>query len=184
LSSWRKKCSVANRYNITSESYDEQYAQEQDAKYRAVQNVLNHFCTDVVLDVGCGSGLFFSYVADKVQSVVGVDISRSLLLKAKVHVKSFCNAHIIQADADYLPFKPAVFDVVFSFTMLQNMPAPKKTVFELKRQISADGKLVVTGLKKACELTVFLDVFEDNGLKLFEFIDDPALQCYVALVTN
>jgi len=183
LSSWRKKCSVANRYNVTSESYDEQYAQEQVAKYRAVQEVLNCSCDDVVLDVGCGSGLFFSCVADSVRFVVGVDISRSLLLKAKVRVGSFCNVHVVQADADFLPFKDAVFDVVFSFTMLQNMPVPKRTVVEFKRQIRVGGKLVVTGLKKVFGLPFFLDLFEDNGLRVFGFIDDSDLKCYIVMVT-
>jgi malonyl-CoA O-methyltransferase len=182
LSSWSKKRSVTNRYNITSESYDEQYAQEQAAKYRAAQQVLVQSCYDVVLDVGCGSGLFFSCVADKVQFVVGVDISRNLLLKAKTHAKSLCNVHVVQADADYLPFKPAVFDVVFSFTMLQNMPSPRKTLFEFKSQVKVDGKLVVTGLKKVFGLVSFLDLFEVGGLRLFEFIDEPDLKCYVAIV--
>ena len=185
MSSWRKKCSVANRYNVTSESYDEQYAQEQVAKYRAVQRVLNLSCCDGgVLDVGCGSGLFFSYVVDKVKFVVGVDISRSLLFKAKVHAKSFCNVHVILADADYLPFKPVVFDVVFAFTMLQNMPVPKRTLLEFKRQIKLDGKLVVTGLKKVFGLAVFLDLLEGSGLRLLEFVDDSDLKCYVAVVSS
>jgi malonyl-CoA O-methyltransferase len=172
---------VANRYNITSDSYDEQYAQEQVAKYRAVQNVLN--CLGgVVLDVGCGSGLFFSFVADSVQLVVGVDISRNLLRKAKVSALSFCNVHVVQADADYLPFKEDVFDVVFSFTMLQNMPVPKRTLCEFKRQIGVGGKLVVTGLKKVFGLVDFLDLFDVAGLRVCEFIDDSDLKCYVAVV--
>ena len=43
----------------------------------------------VVLDVGCGSGLFFSEVADQADMVVGVDVSRKLLLKAKKQAKRF-----------------------------------------------------------------------------------------------
>lgn len=175
---------MSNRYNATSDSYDEQYAQEQAAKYHAVQNVLEQSFCGVVLDVGCGSGLFFSYVSARVQSVVGVDISRNLLLKAKVHAKSFCNVHIVQADADYLPFKNTLFDAIFSFTMLQNMPVPKKTLLEFKRQTKADGKLVVTGLKKAFGLTTFLDLLEANGLRLLEFIDDHDLKCFIAIVAS
>lgn len=181
LSSWSKKRSVASRYNITSESYDEQYAQEQAAKYKAVKSVLESSFNDVVLDVGCGSGLFFSHVACKVQSVVGIDISHKLLLKAKAHAKSLCNVHIVQADADHLPFKNVVFDVVFSFTMLQNMPDQKKSLLEFKRQTRAGGKLVVTGLKKAFELTAFLDLFEVAHMRLLEFVDDSNLKCYIAI---
>ncbi len=42
-----------------------------------------------VLDVGCGSGLFFSQVAAQASLVVGVDISRKLLLKAKERAGCF-----------------------------------------------------------------------------------------------
>ena len=183
LNSWSKKRSVANRYNITSDSYDKQYAKEQTAKYLVVQKALNQSSFNVVLDVGCGSGLFFSHIANKAQVVVGVDFSRQLLLKAKVYTKQFCDAHIVQADADHLPFKKT-FDTVFAFTMLQNMPAPKKTLLEFKQQINMDGKLVITGLKKAFRLTAFLDLFEANELKLFEFIDDPNLNCYIAIAVK
>jgi ubiquinone/menaquinone biosynthesis C-methylase UbiE len=169
-------------YNVTSNSYDEQYAQEQDAKYKAAQKALNTTAYSAVLDVGCGSGLFFSNIADKAQTVVGVDVSRSLLLKAKTQAKRLCNVHVVQADADHLPFKPVVFEAVFSFTVLQNMPNPKETMLEFKRQTKAGGKLVVTGLKKAFELTAFLDLFEAAGLKLVEFVDDDDLKCYVAIV--
>jgi malonyl-CoA O-methyltransferase len=186
LSNWSKKRRVIKCYNVTSSSYDEQYAEEQDAKYKAVQKALNTQKAEYnnVLDVGCGSGLFFSNIADKAQTVVGVDVTHKLLLKAKTQAKPFGNVHVVQADADHLPFKAEIFDVVFSFTMLQNMPKPLQTLFEFKRQTKTGGKLVVTGLKKAFELTGFLDLFEDAGLQMLEFIDDDALKCYIAVTQS
>ncbi|MCL2135540.1 MAG: class I SAM-dependent methyltransferase [Candidatus Bathyarchaeota archaeon] len=184
LSSWRKKRLVAKCYDVTAESYDVQYAQEQIAKYVAAERVLNQSFCDVVLDVGCGSGLFFSYVAGRAGFVVGVDISRKLLFKAKERAKFFDSVCVVQADADYLPFRDVVFDVIFAFTMLQNMPVPKKTLVEFKRKLGVDGKLVVTGLRKVFGLDVFLDLFVGSGLCLFGFIDDSSLNCYVAIVTG
>ena len=88
--------------------YNERYAEEQKAKYRvALENVDVADCA--VLDVGCGSGLFFSYVAAKAKVLVGVDISRKLLLKAKEQAHAFQNVLVLQADADHLPFREAVF---------------------------------------------------------------------------
>jgi hypothetical protein len=57
-------------------------------------------------------------------------------------------------------------------------------LLEFKQQTRVGGKLVITGLKKAFELTVFLDLFEVNGLALFDFIDDKTLNCYIAIVVN
>ena len=70
--------------------YDERYADEQKRKYRkALENV--NVAGKAVLDVGCGSGLFFNEVAAQADMVVGVDVSRKLLLKAKEQANAFGN---------------------------------------------------------------------------------------------
>jgi len=182
LTSWHKKRSIANRYNITSNSYDEQYAQEQITKYNATQKTLNNSPNNTILDVGCGSGLFFSHTNIKNTKIaIGIDISHNLLLKAKIHTKPLPNTHIIQADADHLPFKNNSFDILFAFTMLQNMPNPKKTLLEFKQQTKNNGKMVITGLKKVFELTTFTDLIETSGYRILEFIDDSNINCYITI---
>ena len=113
--------------------------------------------------------------------VVGVDVSRKLLLKAKEQAKVFPNVFVLQADADHLPFKDGFFGGVFAFTVLQNMPKPAETLDELKRVAKVGGGVVVTGLKKAFPLEKFMDVLEGSGLKLVAFVDDEAMNCYVAV---
>ncbi len=183
VTTWTEKREVMQRYDVTAEMYEGLYAEEQQAKYqKALENV--QLTGGAVLDVGCGSGLFFSQVADKAEMVVGVDVSRMLLIKAKAQAKRFGNVHVVQADADHLPFKNKVFSAVFSFTVLQNMPKPDETLCEFKRAAKTDGVLVVTGLKKAFALTAFLDLFEVAGLRLVSFVDDEALKCYVAMAAS
>ena len=76
------------RYDVTAEMYDERYAEEQQRKYKkALENV--NVAGKAVLDVGCGSGLFFREVAAQADMVVGVDVSRKLLLKAKEQANAF-----------------------------------------------------------------------------------------------
>ena len=170
-------------YDLTADMYNERYAQEQKAKYQiALENVDVADCT--VLDVGCGSGLFFSYVAAKAKILVGVDVSRKLLLKAKGQAHAFQNVLVLQADADHLPFRKAFFDIGFSFTVFQNMPKPLETLNELKRVAKTTGKVVVTGLKKAFALNRFMYVLESSGLKIVSFVDDEDLKCYVAVLAS
>ena len=180
---WSKKRRVMQRYDLSAELYEGLYGEEQQAKYgRALENVKVR--GGAVLDVGCGSGLFFWHVAGRVETVVGVDVSRMLLLKAKTHAAQFGNVHVVQADADHLPFNDASFSMVFSFTVLQNMPKPQQSLRESKRVAKTEGALVVTGLKKAFTLTAFLDLFEVAGLRLVSFVDDEALKCYVAVTAK
>jgi ubiquinone/menaquinone biosynthesis C-methylase UbiE len=134
------------------------------------------------LDVGCGTGLFFSQVAAQVGMAVGVDFSRKLLLKAKDEAKKLSNVFVLQADADHLPFREGFFDAVFAFTVLQNMPDPSETLGELKRVAKPSGSVVVTGLKKAFTLNTFMGFLEGASLRVASLVDIENLKCYVAVL--
>jgi ubiquinone/menaquinone biosynthesis C-methylase UbiE len=169
------------RYDLTADMYEERYAEEQQAKYRAaLENVKMN--GGIVLDVGCGTGLFFSQVAAQVSMVLGVDFSRRLLLKAKDQAKKLSNAFVLRADADHLPFREGFFDAVFAFTVLQNIPKPSETLNELRRVTKPDGSVVVTGLKKAFPLDAFMDILEGTSLRVASFVDIEDLKCYVAVL--
>jgi ubiquinone/menaquinone biosynthesis C-methylase UbiE len=175
-----------NKYDVTSQMYDERYTEEQEAKYQTALEELGGKVNfdNAVLDAGCGSGLFFRHIAPQANMVVGVDLSINLLKKAKEQARGFNNIFLLQADADHLPFREGFFDVSFAFTVLQNMPKPSATLAELKRVGKNDGCIVVTGLKKAFSLEGFMDVLEKSDLKVASFVDDDALKCYVAVLAR
>ena len=182
MTGWKDKRKVIQRYDITAEMYDERYKEEQTRKYcKALQHI--EITSSVVLDVGCGSGLFFDNVSDKAKIVIGIDVSRKLLNKAKEKVNVLGNVYVLQADADHLPFYDKFFDRTFAFTILQNMPIPKKTLKELKRVSKTGGKIIVTGLKKAFPLNVFMDIIKESNLTVAAFVDDENVNCYVAVLT-
>jgi len=171
------------RYDVTAEGYEELYGQEQTHKF---QKAIEHADTrgKAVLDVGCGSGLFFSHVAGQAGLVVGVDVSRGLLQKAKAHSQGFGDVEVVLADADHLPFQVEVFAAVFAFTVLQNMPKPEDTLAQLKQVAKVGGVVVVTGLKKAFALSKFMDILEESGMKLSAFVDEDNINCYIAALTT
>jgi ubiquinone/menaquinone biosynthesis C-methylase UbiE len=160
--------------------YDKRYAEEQEIKYKAALRRLNIARNSNVLDVGCGTGLLFSHVATEAKMVVGVDISGKLLLHAKERARDFHNVHIVQADADHLPFKVNHFSMVFAFTVLQNMPKPLEMLNELKRTAKLYAPVVVTGLKKAFSLEAFRKLLQSAGLQVVSLKDTDELKCYVA----
>lgn len=182
MTGWKDKRKVMQRYDLTAEMYEERYAEEQKAKYRAALRQVNA-ANDLVLDVGCGTGLFFKEVTSEGRIVVGIDISRRLLQKAKEKSKAYANAHVLQADADHLPFKDAFFCSIFAFTILQNMPHPLDTLKELKRVVNMDGRIVVTGLKKSFPLNKFTNIIEDAGFKIVSIVDEEGLSCYVSVLS-
>jgi ubiquinone/menaquinone biosynthesis C-methylase UbiE len=170
------------RYDLTARMYDERYAEEQAAKYQAALKHLH--MGGSVLDVGCGTGLLFSSIAAEAEMVVGADISRLLLLQAKERSRAFRKVHLVQADADYLPFSDSQFDVVFAFTVLQNVPNPSETINEIKRNAERRGRVVVSGLKKAFSLESFKRLLQKAGLKVVYVEDHDVLRCHVAVTVQ
>jgi ubiquinone/menaquinone biosynthesis C-methylase UbiE len=168
------------RYNLTARIYELRYAEEQAAKYQAALKNLN-VNDSRILDVGCGTGLLFDSVAAEAQTVVGVDISSELLHQARERAQSFPNVHLVQADADRLPFTSCHFNVVFAFTVLQNMPKPEETLSEIKRNATHDASIVVTGLKKVFSSEAFQKLLQDAGLNVVTLEDEDMLKCHVAV---
>ncbi len=184
MSLWNNKRSVMRFYNITASSYEMQHAEEQAAKIRIALEMSKLGEKSMFLDFGCGTGLLFEYVAEEAKMVVGLDISRKMLEKAKQRSKKFANVHLILADADFAPFKDKAFSHIFAVTLLQNMPKPEKTLAEVKRIALENAAVVITGLKKKFPLAVFQDLLVNLGLKVIEIKSgDESLKCHVAFCT-
>jgi malonyl-CoA O-methyltransferase len=184
VNKWNQKRKIMRRYDLTAQMYDARYAEEQAVKYQAALEHLNITRHSTILDVGCGTGLLFSHIATEAKTVAAVDISRLLLRQAKERAREFRNIHLVQADADHLPFKNNQFNVVLAFTVLQNMPKPLETLSEIKRNTKQGASIVVTGLKKAFSLEAFSALLQQAGLQVVYFEDANVLKCYVAVTAQ
>lgn len=182
MNNWRHKIKIMNLYNLTAHIYDLRYAEEQITKIKEAMKIVNINECSIILDLGCGTGLLFEYIAGKAAMIVGLDISRGLLTKAKARTSKLSNVHLILADADHIPFSDNVFTHIFAFTVLQNMPNPRHTLKEVRRVAAENASIIVTGLKKKFSLNTFLKLLQEAGLKLINVAEDREdLKCYVAL---
>jgi len=185
MNGWLKKGRVMRRYDLTAEMYDMRYAEEQAAKIRAGLKHVKIEKDERVLDVGCGTGILFNYFLDKRNLIVGLDISKKTLLQAKQHIreKKIVNVHLVQADADNMPFGGNAFSKVFAITVLQNSPDPTKTLTEIKRVGIGNAVFVVSGLKSIFRKPAFIRMLRTTHLKTVAF-EENDLKCYVAVCTD
>ena len=182
MDEWGQKHSIMQRYNATAKIYDMRYAEEQIIKIETALRSVKLKKHSLVLDCGCGTGLLFSYVAEKAEMIVGLDVSRKILDEARKKAKSFNNISLVLADADYTPFKNNVFSHVFAVTLLQNMPNPEKTLTEVCRIAKENAFIVVTGLKKSFSLHNFKNLLCKSELNLIRIESgDESLNCHVAV---
>jgi ubiquinone/menaquinone biosynthesis C-methylase UbiE len=180
---WKQKRSAIRHYDQIAETYDQQYTEEQDLKIAVALKALSRPIDKhaVILDAGCGTGLFFRHVTKRTKQTVGIDTSIKLLKKTKAKTKVHHNVALIRADADFLPFKTETFTHAFAFTLIQNMPNPKRTLEEIKRVARRDATLVITGLKKHFAQTAFVKLLENARLGILTLKTDEGLKDFVAV---
>ncbi|MBX5321499.1 MAG: class I SAM-dependent methyltransferase [Candidatus Bathyarchaeota archaeon] len=182
MNEWNQKFDAMQHYNLTAKTYDLQYAEEQKVKIETALKNVKLPENSLILDIGCGTGLLFEYVADKAEMVVGLDISKKILEQAGKRALKFGNVHLVLADADHAPFKNETFSHLFAITLLQNMSNPEKTLAEIKRVAKREALIIVTGLKKKFSAEYLEGLLRKLDLNIVEIKDgNQALKCYVAV---
>ncbi len=151
------------RYNETAWLYDRRYREIQNEKYSEILKKVRVNPYDVILDLGCGTGLFLEKLP-KPNRVFGVDISKKMIDIARKRLANH-NVHLVLADSDFLPFKDNIFTKLFSFTLLQNVEDPLITLREMVRVCQEDALLIVTILEKSISKGNFRKILEYTGLK-------------------
>jgi len=113
-----------------------------------------------VLDAGCGTGLLAEYMRSAgllagLHSYVCLDYSREMLRIARWRLDHVCPrgvCHTVGGNVLALPFPDKVFDVVYSFTVLDLVDSVLQALGELTRV--SRGPVVVTMLKRLPYKTV------------------------------
>ncbi|WXG45787.1 MAG: class I SAM-dependent methyltransferase [Candidatus Atabeyarchaeum deiterrae] len=155
--SLNKKRQIMKLYDSSARIYNRRYNMIQSRKYKFVEKLLEG--KEIILDVGCGTGLLSSFLDEKASLLIGVDISVNMLKVAQGNPKRrLIREDLIRADADWLPFRDNVFEKVISVTVLQNMPEPRVTIKDIARVTVAGGEIAVTSLRKKHDLANLLAI--------------------------
>jgi SAM-dependent methyltransferase len=103
---------------------------------------------ETILDVGCGSGVLDRWLAQytkKRHPMVGVDVNRYLLREAAALVQKEALDDVItlqEGNAEALPFPDDAFDVVMSYTVMEEGNA-KTMLSEMVRVVKPGGRVAV-----------------------------------------
>ena len=100
---------------------------------------------EIILDAGCGTGIFTTDILSSGSQVIGLDISLPMLIQAKRKLKEY-PFWIILADMLNLPFPGSSFDKVVSVTALEFVEDAKGAIGELFRITKRGGCIVVATL--------------------------------------
>jgi len=97
-----------------------------------------------VLDIGCGTGNYALLLARKGLRVTGLDISSSMLARARDKAEEAHLAlELVQGDATALPFGDNSFDAVLSVSAMEFVPDLKTAMKEAFRVLKPGGRMVI-----------------------------------------
>jgi len=142
---------IINRYyDVYAPVYDYRLSNPEIEYVRNVEReiILSTVPKGIVLDIGCGTGAQTLLLASLGCRVFALDISMNMLLETLRKARALNlvnNIELIQASADYLPFKNASFDRVYSlFGTLNHVPAYISCFTQIHDILKAGGKLLIS----------------------------------------
>ena len=108
-----------------------------------IRTILDNACVREgadVLDVACGTGVLFpDYLARRVGSLTGIDISPEMAKRAKA---KFPEVTVIAGDAEEYPVGRE-FDVVMIYNAFPHFPDPARAVEKLARLVKQGGRFSI-----------------------------------------
>ncbi|HID99207.1 MAG TPA: bifunctional 2-polyprenyl-6-hydroxyphenol methylase/3-demethylubiquinol 3-O-methyltransferase UbiG [Thiotrichaceae bacterium] len=121
-----------------------------------------------VLDVGCGGGILSESMAQHGALVTGIDMGKSPLSVAKLHLhESNLKINYQQTTAEQLSVEcPASFDVVTCLEMLEHVPQPASVVSACHKLVKPDGHLFFSTINRNPKSYLFAIIGAEYFLRM------------------
>ena len=134
-------------------------------------NLLNDHRLDLarlVLDLGCGTGLYNSVLKRNNNSYIGIDISISALITTKPK-----GLDVIAGAAEAIPVTTETVDYVFSTEVIEHVNSPAKMMEEIHRILKPGGCGFITTTTYQFVIFHYIWVLSQIGFRVRDIIKYP-----------
>lgn len=134
---------IAKSFGVAAQSYD-QHARLQKYAGNKLYQILPMDPSDLVLDLGCGTGYFSQRLKDDYDFVMALDIARSMLSNSSQKLGK--EIQRIQADMHQFPILNDQLDLIFSNLVIQWSQNLEQVLNEIYRVLKPGGKFCFSTL--------------------------------------
>lgn len=114
-------------------------------EFAELQKGLEFSDDDVILDIGCGSGLQTMLLGKRCKKVIGIDISEKAIATAKnvsFYMKERINIEFCRVKLENAKFKQEYFDKIFSICVIEHIPNYIEILREAHRILKNNGQMI------------------------------------------
>lgn len=132
-------------------------------RFRHILKMLNPKKNEIILDVGCGPGLYALYFSTRCSRVYAIDLNSEKIKKAKkLNKKLSLSANFKKGSITNLPYKDNFFDKVLCSEVLEHIKEDKIAMAELSRVTKKKGLIVLSIPSK--------NIFNQNNMEKFSHV--------------
>lgn len=145
-----KRASIIRFYDDLAIDYTRRFNIPRLNYMRSVEKrfLLENLKSGMILDIGCGTGEQSLFLAKRGYRVLGVDISKEMLMRADERAKEGMlkdNLSLVIASAEALPFRDKSFDGLISiFGVFNHIPRAHHAFHETHRVLRNGGRAIFT----------------------------------------
>ncbi len=103
---------------------------------------------NLLMDLGCGSGILIHEYLQRSKKVIGIDASSQMLEVARKNFANNKKVDLIQANVENLPFVKNQVDVVVASMVLHHISNPALVFLEASKILKTNGLLCIVDLLK------------------------------------
>lgn len=107
--------------------------------FKKIEEIGNFSVSDVVVDVGGGTGRIAQFLVGKVKSITVIDSSCKMIEECKKHSGVTC----VVADGEKMPIKSGSADKIILVDAFHHISNQSAAITEIKRILRKNGKVII-----------------------------------------
>ena len=148
---------MSNHYDNIAQDFDDNWMFSNEYRNWYTEKIINFLdikSNDIMIDIGCGTGIFSKKIIENssLKEIICIENSSSMCKKAQ----KYQELEVVHSDAEtYFNIKNITFDKILFKEVIHHLKDRKKTFKTIYQKISKNGKLLIATRPKKVEFPFF-----------------------------